>query len=248
MDTMDTANAPVEQKSRWEDILDVFFAPSDLFRRRGNDRLGPPLITLLVLATVFYYILLPAQKMVMRASMEARMPAGGPPPGAETMMNLMPILGGIMQPIMFLIMTAVTACLLWVLCRVVGAKRTFRQMMIVSTYAGFIGLLGWIAGSISVMLHGPEGLDPMKHMTIGVTRLIDTTTMSKPLAGFLSLFSIFTIWQAIVWAIGVHVVTGVSKGKAAAVAAGTWLLTGIPAIVGSIFGGGAAGGGVQVVE
>ena len=63
------------------------------------------------------------------------MPEGGLPAGAENMMNLMPILGGIMQPIIYLIMTALTAFLLWALCRLVGAKPTFRQMMIVSTYS-----------------------------------------------------------------------------------------------------------------
>jgi hypothetical protein len=247
MDTIDTTTPPVEQKSRWEDYIDVFFSPGELFRRRANDRLGPPLITLLILATAFYYILLPAQKMIMRAQMESAMPEGGLPPGAEKMMNIMPLLGGIMQPIIYLIMTALTAFLLWALCRAVGAKPTFKQMMIVSTYSMFIGLLGQIAGSISVMLHGPVGLEPMKHMAFGVTRFMDTKTTSKALLGLLSIFSIFAIWQAVVWAIAVHVVTGVSKGKAAVVAVGTWILTGLPAIIGGLMSSGAAGpGGVQV--
>ena len=246
MDTTEPTNPPAETKSRWEDYLDVFFSPGELFRRRANDRLGPPLITLLVLATAFYYILLPAQKMVMRAQMEANMPEGGIPVGAEKMMNLMPILGGIMQPIIYLIMTALTAFLLWALCRAVGARPTFRQMMIVSTYSMFIGLLGQVAGSISVMLHGPAGLDPIKHMTFGVTRFMDTKNTSKVLLGVLNLFTIFTIWQAVVWGIAVHVVTGVSKGKAAIVAIGTWLLTGVPAILGGMLGGGGAGASATV--
>ncbi|HEX6694577.1 MAG TPA: Yip1 family protein [Longimicrobiales bacterium] len=247
MDTTEATNPPVETKSRWEDYLDVFFSPGELFRRRANDRLGPPLITLLVLATAFYYILLPAQKMILRAQMELAMPEGGLPPGAEKMMNLMPIFGGIMQPIIYLIMTALTAFLLWALCRAVGAKPTFRQMMIVSTYTMFIFLLGQIAGWVAVMLHGPAGLEPLKHMTFGVTRFMDTKNTSKALVGLLGIFSIFAIWQAVLWAIAVHVVTGVSKGKAAMVAIGTWLLTGLPGIIGGLMSGGAAGpGGVQV--
>lgn len=247
MDTTETNTPPVETKSRWEDYIDVFFSPGELFRRRANDRLGPPLITLLVVATAFYYILLPAQKMIMRAQMELAMPEGGLPPGAEKMMNIMPLLGGIMQPIIYLIMTALTAFLLWALCRVVGAKPTFRQMMIISTYSMFIGLLGQIAGSIAVMLHGPVGLEPAKHMAFGVTRFMDAKNTSKALMGLLSIFSIFAIWQAVVWAIGVHVVTGVSKGKAAIVAIGTWFLSALPAIIGGLMSGGAAApGGVQV--
>ena len=96
------------------------------------------------------------------------------------------------------------------------------------------------------MLHGPAGLDPVKHMTFGVTRFMDSATTPKVLLGMLSLVSIFSIWQAVVWAIGVSVVTGISRGKAAVVAVCVWLLTGIPAIVGAIVGGAGGGPGVQV--
>ncbi len=220
---------PIVQKSRWEDYLDVFFAPTDLFRRRGHDKLAPPLITLLLLATAFYYILLPAQGIVMRASMKPEQLAQMP----EGMLKLMPILGGISIPIVYLISTAVAAALLWLLARLVDVKPEFREMMIVATYASFIGLLSQIAVGVLTMIHGEAGLEPLRHLSFGALRFVDAKELPAPVSALLARFDIFKIWQAVVWAIGFSVVTGVSRSKGALVAGGTWLLFAVPGMLGA---------------
>jgi hypothetical protein len=65
---VDTEAAP-EKASRWEDYVDVFLSPVDLFRRRAADRVAPPLITLLILAVLVYLAMMPANAMMMRAAM-----------------------------------------------------------------------------------------------------------------------------------------------------------------------------------
>lgn len=233
--------APV-QKSRFEDVLDVFFSPTELFERRRNDTIGPPLIILMVLSVVFYYILLPAQSMLVRASMASMPPEAAAKMG--TVMKFMAIGGGIMAPIGVAIAVAITAALLWCLARLVDARPDFQQMMIIAIYAGFIGLIAKIAGGVAVMIHGEAGLDPLRHASFGVLRFVDIKSLPSFLPGLLARIDIFQIWQAVIWAIGFRVVTGVSKQKAAIVAASTWLIFAIPGML----GGGAMGkvGNVEI--
>ncbi len=219
---------PIVQKSRWEDYLDVFFAPTDLFRRRGHDRLAPPLITLLLLAMAFYYILLPAQIIIFRAAMPAEQMAKM----GDKMISIMQIVTGLATPIAYLVSISITAALMWGLARLVDAKPEFRDMMIVATYAGFIGLLAQIATSVAIMMHGEVGLDPIKHASFGALRFVDVKELPTALAALLARVDVFKIWQAVILMIGFQVVTGVTRAKAALVAFGTWLLFAVPGMLG----------------
>lgn len=215
----------VPQKSRWEDVIDVFFSPAELFRRRATDRFGPPLIILLVLSFAFYYILLPARGMMVRSQIPAEMMAKM----QGTMMNVMVIAGGVSVPIMLAIMTFVTAGAMWLLAKLVGESPTFRETMLVATYAGYIYLLNDIASSIAIMAHGEAGLEPMKHMSFGVLRFMDKP--DHKMAAALSILDLFRIWQAILWVIGLQIVAGMPRAKAAIVAAVTLLLGIIPGLL-----------------
>jgi hypothetical protein len=208
----------------------VFFSPTDLFRRRGNDTIAAPLITLLILATAFYYILLPAQGIVMRAAM-ANMDPEKAAQMPEGMTGIMSLMGGIAVPFKYAITIFITAFLLWGIARLVDAKPAYRQMVIVATYAGFIALLGQIASSLMVMMQGDEGFNLMK-MTFSPLRFMDPEKTPGALMGLLGRIDIFKIWEAVIWMIGFQVVTGVTRSKAALVAGATWLLWGLPGILG----------------
>lgn len=225
-----------EKASRWEDYVDVFFSPAELFRRRGDDRIAPPLLTLLALATLSYYALLPAQGIIMRSAMAASpTPAQMP----ESMLRIMTIVGGVMTPITYCIMIVIAAFLMWALARLVDAQPTFREMMIVATYAAFIYLLGTILRMVLVIVHG-EPIDMFRDLSFGPMRFVDHETLPDWMPGLLGRFDIFVIWQVVVWAIGFQVITGVSRAKAALVAGGVWLLFALPGMLG---GGMMNGGG-----
>jgi hypothetical protein len=225
--SLDTTAPVIEKKSRWEDYIDVFFSPTELFERRKDDSVWPPLITLLILATAFYFMLLPAQEIIKRAMMPPEMQAK-----LASMASIMAIISGIMVPIATGIGLAITAGILWLLAKLVDADPSFKEMMIVATYAGFIGLIGGVASQVAILIHGEAGIDIMRHSSFGVMRFLDSKTLPHALPGLLMRLDIFKIWQAVVWAIGFRVVTGVSKQKAAIVAGATWLLFAVPGILG----------------
>jgi hypothetical protein len=223
----EAAPAP-EPASRWEDYIDVFASPAELFRRRADDRLAPPLVTLLLLAVVFYFIMLPANSMMMRASV-------GDNPDAAAVMErfgtLFQILGSIFVPLTYLFMLGVAAALLLVIGRIAGIRTEFSRMMLIVTYAGFVYLLAQLAGGVAVMLQGEGGLDVVRHMSFGPLRFIGSTDMDPVATALLRRFELFTIWQTVLWGIGIAVIYRVDRARAFAAAFAAWALLALPAVL-----------------
>ena len=222
---------------RWEDYIDVIVSPVELFRRRAADRVGPPLITLLVLAVIFYFVMLPANGMVMRAATAANPDAAG---AIERFGILFQVLGSILIPITYLFVIAVAALLILGVGRMADVQTTLSRTMLIATYAAFIYLVAQIAGGVSVLIHGEVGLDVIRHTSFGALRFVGDAEMNPVTMALLRRLDVFAIWQAVLWGIGVAVVFGASRARAAAIAGVTWLLAALPGIAGAAIGIGAA--------
>lgn len=243
---MSTVEVPAEKKaSRWEDYVDVFFAPGELYARRANDRIAPAFWTLLILALVTYYAFLPANELVIRAGMEQASAQvaqqGGDPAAMQGMVNIMKYVGGVMGAVMYALSVLLAAFLLWLVARLVEVKAVFRQALVVAVYAGFIYLLFNIVTSVLAMIIG-EGLNPMRDLSFGLMRFFDATTLPRALPALLRRTELFFIWQAIVWAIGVRVVMKTTKAQAAIAAFGAWLLFALPTMLMAVLGFGPQAG------
>lgn len=236
--TVAADTAAPQKTSRWEDYIDVFFSPAELFRRRAADRVAPPLLTLLFLSIVVYFLLLPANRMIMQAGIAAANPQvleqmNGP---AGT---IMAIFGGITQPIMYFIFVVITAFLLWITGRFADVRIDFSRAMLIATYGSFIYLLSQILLLVLIMIQGEGSIDMVRSMSWGPLRFMGDADMNKALLAFLSRIDVFAFWQAIVWAIGVRVIYNVSTLRAGIIAAVVWLLQAVPALLAFAAGGAA---------
>jgi hypothetical protein len=241
MDEAVTVEPAPTQASRWEDYIDVFFSPVELFRRRAADRVAPPLITLLILGVLAYLAMLPANAMMMRAAMADN------PEVADAMGQLglvIQLVGAVVVPITYAVVVAIAALLLFIVGRFVELRTEFSRTMLIATYAGFIYLLSQIATGGAILLHGEAGLDVMRHTSFGPLRFIDATDMNAVARALLQRLDIFAIWQTVLWGIGIAVIYKASRAQAAITAAATWILFAIPGIIGAALGigAGAAGG------
>jgi hypothetical protein len=239
-DTTATAGE-TQQASRWEDYIDIFFAPAELFRRRAADRVAPPLITLLVLSVIVYIAMLPATGMIMRSTTAAQPEAAE---AIERMGGVLQVIGGISVPITFAIVIAGAAFVLWLVGRVAEIRTDFSRTMLIATYAAFIYLLAQIAGYTAILIHGEAGLDIIRHMSFGPLRFVATDGMNPVILALLRRLEIFAIWQALLWGVGIAVIYRTSRVQAAVTAAATWILVAIPGIIMAALGFGpkAAGG------
>jgi hypothetical protein len=224
--------------SRWEDYIDVFFSPRELYARRAHDSAKWPFWTLLLLSALAYYAFLPINQMVMRAAMVEQAQLGGADPAeveaaAGGMLRVMSLAGGVMSALTFAITIAFAALLLWGIGRLVEVKGTYRQAFLIATYAAFVYLLMQIAGSVAALIAG-EGLSPTRDLSFGLLRFLDPESLPRTVIALLRRTEIFFLWQAVLWAIGMKVIMKASSAQAAITAAGTWLLFAIPGVVGAM--------------
>lgn len=225
----DASTTTPPKAARWEDYIDVFFSPRELFERRAGDRLLPPLLALLAAGVLMYIITLPVNRMVMESSM-----ANQPPEAAEAAQQFGIIflaLGGLVVPIFMFITVTFAAFLLWGIGQTFGAELGFGDAMLIATYAAFVYLIAQLLAGVIILVTGAETVDPVRDMSFGVLRFIGTGDTDGSLAAVLRRFDIFAIWQAILWGLGVMIVGRVSKGRAILIAALAWILYAVPGVI-----------------
>lgn len=231
--TDDTAEpqAPEKPVSRWEDYVDVFFSPSALFRRRADDRLGPPLIILLLASLVIYYLMLPANAAIMDQAIAANPQAAQAGQTVRQMGTVIRIVSGVFVPISLLVSLAFAAVFLWLFGRMMEGQLNYRQAMLIATYAGFVYLLAQLATGVVVLLKGSGQLDLVRDLSFGVLRFTGGGGIPATVIPLLRRIDIFPIWQVVIWTIGLAVVARIPRGRAALAAILTTVIVAIPGVI-----------------
>jgi hypothetical protein len=177
---------------------------------------------------VFYLILLPANAMLMRAALAASPRAGAL---SDRMMMVFQVLSGIAVPLSYVVFIVFAAALLWLAGRFAEIRTDFSRTMLVATYGGFILLLSQLVSGVLVLLHGEAGLDPIRHLSLGVLRFTGDDGVARALVPLLRRLDLFAIWQAVLWAVGLHVIYRTTRFQAAITAAISWLLFAVPGLI-----------------
>lgn len=226
------AAAPEPAKgSLWEDLVDVFVSPAELYRRRANAGWVKPWLVLSVLSIVIYFAFMgpnhevataSAREMMARAGKE--MPAGGEGGTAGQ------IISGIFQPVGLLIGILLSGALLWLAGAVADHGPRFKQALMIVAWASFPMILQKVLQAVLVLikLGSGEPLRPMSDTSMGVLRFLDTTSLPLPILSALAAVDLFMFWTVVLWAIALKVICNYTTAKAGVVAFATWLLMLLP--------------------
>lgn len=235
-----TAVPETTKTSVWEDFLDIFYAPSQVFARRENGSFGLALAVLTIGMLALYFGTRPVLEPVFEAEINRQIAASmqqNPqitPEVAEQMRGF----GSIMAPIMIGIGTPITVLLigvvLWLVGKMFDAQQTLRSAFVVATYAYFPRLLEQVVNAIQGALMGPEALTGLASISIGPARFFDPDATSPELMVLLLRVSLFTLWVTVLLAIGLKITGKISMAKAAAAAAIVWVLGALPQLMGAL--------------
>lgn len=233
-----TATRLSQAAARWEDYVDVFVSPAQLFRRRADDGWVQPFLVLLVASIALYYLFLPVTEFFAAARV-------GTDPAAiqafETYGRRFLRIGGIFLPITLGIALGATALWLRALAWIAGIPVRLRQTALIACFAAFIPSLGQLAtGGLGLFLQRSEAqIDPVRDLSFGLLRFLPAGELPAYLVPVLGRIDIFPIWQAGVWTAGLRALGGCSAARAATVSAVALLTGALPgalrAIVGQTF-------------
>jgi hypothetical protein len=233
------APAPVKPASRWEDFIDIFYAPSSVYERRANSGFGIPMLVVAVLVGVIAL----ANSGVMQPIMDAefaRQTAAvmkqNPKVTPEMMEKgrafgeTMAKIGGfVMMPIFIFL----TGLVLWIVGKFFDAKETLAAAIMVTSYAYVPRILEGIVAGVQGLLMDPSSLDGRYRVSLGLGRFLDPNTASPMLLALLGRVDVFTIWVTVLLAIGLAVTGKIPRSKAALAAVIVWVVGALPAVIGA---------------
>ena len=224
----------------WEDFIDIFTSPSEVFRRRQNSGFG---MQLFILTVVFAIIVIGTKALVIPAldadlaRQGAKMMHAHPEVTADMLQKQQAIgekFGFIFVIILVPIMAMLTGLVLWLVGKIFDSKATGTQALMVSTYAFFPKLLALVAGALIAYLSNPDRLNGMSRLTVGIGALLDPDKTPPALLALLSRVDVFTIWETVLLAIGLQIVGKVPKAQSYMAVVLVWVIGALPGVLGAL--------------
>ena len=228
MTTPVSASAP--KTSLWEDFVDIFYAPSQVFARRRDGRFGAALLVLTVVsALLFFFVLRGPFESVFDAQFDAGMRARegqGPALSPEQMASARRFARGIGLGIGLLnapLVVLAVGAVLWLVGKLFGSAATFAQSMMVATYANVPRLLGTVVAGALAYFADPVTLTSPARLTLSPARFMPEGT-PPALLFLLMRFDVMTIWATVLLGIGLSVVGNLPRSRAMMAAGAVWLV------------------------
>ena len=214
----------------WEDFVDIFYAPSDVFERRREGRFRLGLVILTVLSVAIFFATKGGMQAVMDAEFQrkaAEQMAKNPQLTPETLEKGRAIgekLGWLIVLVVTPLLVFLTGLLLWIGGKLVDAKESLSAAVMVATYAMVPRLIASLVAGVQGLLMSPDAISSRYSVSLSVARFLDPTATNPLLFKLAGQVDVFAIWSAVLLAIGLSVTGRISRRNAAAIAAVIWLL------------------------
>lgn len=206
--------------SMLEDYIDILYAPSSVFARRAHSGFGLHLLIISVVSALLMFANRGVFTQIFDAQYTARMAeamASNPQLTAEaveSMRGMQTTIGMAFSYIATPLMLLIFGLILWVIARVVGARLSMKQSMLVTTLASVPRVLGLIAMAIQVAFMDTSRVTNIGQLSIGPARFMDESAGHR-LYQFATGFDLFAIWNVVLVGIGIAVIGKVSGMRAA---------------------------------
>ena len=229
-DMVTTAPTP-STASALDDIIEIFYRPSTVFARRRTDpKFWGAFLIVAVLMAVAMYLLMTNMSAALESQFNRQMQEQmrrNPNMSADQvagMRNMMLGIGKIIAIVIAPLGILFLGIFVWLAGKIFGADMNLNHGFVIATMAWVPRVVGTIIMAVLAMVMGGEQLRGMNVVSIGPARFLDPVTASQRNIALLTRLDVFTIWGTILIAIGLHVIGGLSKGKAALAAFLLWLV------------------------
>jgi hypothetical protein len=227
----------------WEDFVDIFYTPSSVFARRSDGQFGLPLLFLVLAGTVLFFLTKNATQPIMDAEFTRQTAAAmrnNPNLTAEQMSSSRGFFE-MLSPVFFAVGITLsilgTGFVLWLVGKLFDAKESLMAAIMIATYSEVPRLVQLLTNAAQGLVMSPEKLNSLNSVGFNLARFMDPDNTSQVLIALASRVDLFTIWVTVLLAIGIHVVGKIPKQQAAIVAAITWVVGALPALLGALRAG-----------
>ena len=231
-----TPTTSAAKPSFWEDVIDIFFQPSAVFRRRQNSSVWPPMLFVALSIGIIFFVTFNTLEPLFDAEFNrvvAKTIAKNPQITAEMMergRSFQTIVVKYGLAVVMLVTMFVLGCVSWLVGKLFDSKQTFQAGLVVAAWAYMPRVIGALLGGVQGLLMDPANLKGQLSISLSPARFMDPEVPNQLLYQFLGRFDLITIWVTVLLAIGLHVTGKVPKGKAAIFGVVIWLIGALPAL------------------
>lgn len=233
---------PAPNASLWEDFVDIFYTPSDVFRRRATGSYMIPLVivTLLVCALTFTNrsVLQPVydaeiDKALAQMKSNPAITADALAKARSFTEIFIQVTAVIGAPIAILVI----ALVVWIFSRIFDAKVTGHASMVISAYSAVPFVIENLSWSVQGLLLDPSKLTSRMSLAIGPARFVNAEGMSPLAAAAIAHVDVFSIWTAALLGIGIVTIANAPRSKAVVIGVAIWVLGLAPAALSALRAG-----------
>lgn len=218
-DAMESPAPAAKPAPLWEDFIDIFYAPSEVYARRENSNPWPMILIITALVTLItaftWGSLAPAVEAEMRAQMAAAL-AKNPQATQDALDQGIRMQMGIRRwgGIFFPIGILIASLFVWILAKLLGAKETYQKAMIVVTYSSIIAVVQMIVVGAQALVMDTAALTTPDKLSLSAARFAEKETTGPVTYAVLKSLDVFGIWSLVVMSIGVRVTGKTSRNTA----------------------------------
>ncbi|HEV8499106.1 MAG TPA: Yip1 family protein [Gemmatimonadaceae bacterium] len=234
--TASVAPSKPTESSFWEDVIDIFYQPAEVFRRRQNRSVWPPMLFVAISIGVIFFATFNTLEPLFAAEFTrqtAKVLAKNPQITQE-MMDKQRSIGEAFTRYGIGVVVLVTMFILgvvaWLVGKLVGSKQTFQAALVVAAWSYMPRVLGAVIGGVQGLLMDPAKLTGQMSISLSPARFMDPDTSNPLLFQLMGRFDLITIWVTILLAIGLYVTGKVSKDRAAVFGILIWIIGSLPAL------------------
>ena len=233
----DETPATAAPAGRWEDFVDLFYAPATVFARRAESSFWTPMLVTTLVMGLTLFLTFGQMSPIFEAEIGRAMAAAAKSNPAITpeiiaqQAALQLKIARYAAVIFIPIIITVVALSLWLIGKAVGAKQSWNAALVVASYAYFPKVLEPIVNGGMAMMADPSTLNGRYRVSLGLGRFFDPDTASPVLVALLGRVDVFTVAVTILIAIGVSATGKVGRAEGALVGVLVWLVGALPTVV-----------------
>ncbi len=229
---------PVEapRAAIWEDFVDIFYAPSAVFRRREHGSVFVPLMVVTLLTGAIFFLNSGALSPLFDAEFDRQMAAAMrsnpnlPPEAVERMRGFASRVGQVGVFVFLPLAILCTGLVAWLAGKLVDATQSIHAALVVAAYSFTPRALEGVINGVQALLLDPSQFNGRFRITFGPGRFLDPDTTSPLLIAIVGRLDLFTLWITVLIAVGLCVTGRIPMRRAAIAAAIVWVVGGLPLI------------------
>mgnify|MGYP002780947197 CR=1 FL=1 len=214
--------APLPPKaSRWEDCLDIFYNPREVYERRRDGKFWIALVVYAVLVGVLAYLGRQAfdaiSDVAFREAMAGQQMTEEQAAQAKAFGEKFRAIGPFIGAAASVLLGLIVGTVFWVLARLLGASLTVAQGITIWVFAAYPTLVNTASVVVQSFLIDPATVTTKHAYALSAARFLPAGTNGLVLK-LASLADPFVIWSGILVGIGAYTIGKMEKERAAVLA------------------------------